>query len=100
MRRVPHSEFGRSLLLLRLLEHAIETLIRRVAASLGILGRAQSLIGRTLRARSQLSRLVCRSLSVVGCGLRSFGRGAYGVQVVDSHGSAAGGKSKTAKERR
>jgi len=79
-----------SLLLLLLLEHAIESLIRRIAARLRRLRRLERLIRGALSAGSRLLRLGSRALRSIRCVLRSFRCGANLVEILGLHGRTAG----------
>src|SRR5262249_27985208 len=79
-----------SLLLLLLLEHAIESLIRRIAAGLSRLSRLERLIRGALSARSRLLRLGSRALCRVRCVLCSFRCGANLIEILGLHGRTAG----------
>ena len=79
-----------SLLLLPLLEHAIEFLIRRIAARLGRLRSRESLIRRALGARGSLLCLSRRALRSIRRVLRSFSSSTYRVEILRLHGRTAG----------
>jgi hypothetical protein len=87
------------LLLLFLLEHAIESLIRRIAASLRRLRRLESLIRSALGAGSRLLRLGSCALRRVRRVLRSFRCGANHVELFWFHACTAHDR-KAADERR
>ena len=91
-----------SLLLLLLLEHAIESLIRRIAARLRRLRRLERLIRSALGAGGRLLRLGSRALRSVRRVLRSFRRGANLIEILGLYGRTAGHRQdrKAADERR
>jgi hypothetical protein len=77
-------------------DQAVDALIRRIAASLRILGSPEGVIGRGLSLLSQLSGFVCHTLCVIGGTLCSFSRSAHGIQVVYRDGVRTSGREKHA----
>src|SRR6185503_674800 len=93
----PH--FLRSYLFpLSLLEHAIDSLVRRIAASLRRLCRLQSLVRGALSSRGSLLRLSRRALCGIRCVLRSFSRRTDHIELFRFDGCAAGHDRKAADE--
>ena len=88
------------LLRLRLLEHAIQTLIGRVAAGLSRLRRLQSLIRGGLSTRSSLLCLRGCALCGICRILRSFSSSTDRVELFRGDTCAAGHDRKAADERR
>jgi hypothetical protein len=80
-------------------DQAIDALVGRIAASLRILGCAQSLIGRALSTLSELPSFVGHALRVVRSVLCGFGRGAYSIEIFNGDGvRTAGSKDNAANE--
>jgi hypothetical protein len=97
----PHFVSGEELLRLRLLEHTIQSLIRRVAAGLSRLRRLQSLIRGALSARRSLLCLRCRALCSIRRILRSFSSCTDGIELFRGRSvCATGHHRKAADERR
>ena len=92
--------FANILFRLRLLEHAIQSLIRGVAAGLSRLRRLQSLVRSALSTRRSLLCLRCRALSSVCSVLRSFSSRTNSIELFRGDTCAAGQQRKAADERR
>src|SRR5882672_6275441 len=84
----------------RLLEHAVEPLIRSIAARLCRLCRLQSLIRSALSAGSSLLRLSRRALRSVGRVLGSLGSGFHHVELLRSDMRTAGHEDRKAADER
>jgi len=91
---------GFFLLLLTLLEHTIELLIRRVAARLGRLRSRESLIRRALGARGSLLSLSRRALRSIRRVLRSLGSSTYRIEIFFADSRTAGHHREAADEQR
>src|SRR5690606_7286740 len=88
------------LLALQILEHAVEALIRRVAAGLRGLSGLKRLIGRALSARSRLPGFVRRALSCVGGVPSSFGNASNLFELLGGHGAAGSDRGTDDQRRR
>jgi hypothetical protein len=91
---------GFDLLRLRLLEHAIQSLIGRIAARLSRLRRLQSLIRGALSARSSLLRLRSRALCSIRRVLRSFSRRADSIELFRRDSACTTGHHRKAADER
>jgi hypothetical protein len=94
----PH--FDSNLLLLGLLEHAIQSLVGRVAAGLSRLRRLQSLVRGALSTRSSLLCLRSCALRAIRRILRSFSSRTNRREIFLGNGCTAGHDRKAADERR
>jgi len=88
-----------NLLRLILLEHAINSLVGRVAAGLRSLCRLQSLVRSALSSRGSLLCLRGSALCSIRCVLRSFSRSTDHVELFRFDACAAGHDRKAADER-
>jgi len=74
-------DFGECLLGIEVFEHAVDALIRRIAACLGILCSFESVVGRALSTLSELPSFIGHALCIVRCGLSALGDLTHGVEV-------------------
>jgi hypothetical protein len=71
------------------LEHAVDSLVGRIAAGLRGISSGQRLIGGALSTRAHLSGFAGLALSICGCALRAFCDTPHGVEVFLSNLSCA-----------